>query len=152
MCIRVSVVSDSSIRSWTKNITAATPMISEGTTSVAPCSPAAAPRRRKRVRVMPIADIVPITMQKAATIRATTTECSIEERAPGSSIAALYQWVVKASKGSEMIVELLKEKIASRISGPKRSSITKAMIATLAPFEARAEARLDMAHPLITPW
>ena len=73
-----------------KNISPATPMISQGTTSTEPWSPAIAPRPGKRSRVSPQAASVPRTSERTVTIEATTSELRTDSRASRVSQACSY--------------------------------------------------------------
>ncbi len=75
-CISPIVSSDSVTPSWLKKISPATPMISHGTTSTEPWSPATTPRPGKRSRVSPQAASVPSTSETTVTIDATSSELS----------------------------------------------------------------------------
>ena len=144
-CISATVVSESEIPLSLKKISPATPMISQGTTSTEPWSPASAPRPANRSRVRPQAASVPRTSEPAVTTAATTSELTIASRASVVAHASSYQRVVKPSQGSEMIEESLNENSASISTGPNMISIAKATTATLAiarqaPANAGAEA------------
>ena len=142
-CISPTVVSESAIPDWLKKISPATPMISQGTTSTEPWSPASAPRPGKRSRVSPQAASVPRMSEPTVTSEATSERVDDRVLGLGESQASSYQRVVKPSQGSEMIDESLNENSASISTGPNRISIAKAITSTLAIPGSRRRTRIQ---------